>query len=232
MLEQLENQTVGPFRLRVETAGRPRFFDQRHFQLLLVNSNGEASDAPIFRGLYNAGRPSIYVPTWLDGEFVEDVDVQGIPVDLADLAPKIANLIGTLIPAGGRLWFAYEAFLGEGELARETRVALAARVPLLTTPIGFLLYTAGCWVGLRDWDIPEGGREGPRKMQGNKALNSEHARERAEEMVYLLDTFISTTANDSTIARAQERARLVVPSLRSLICHLDWAPKPEELHLP
>ncbi len=219
MLEQLENQTVGEYRIHVETLGRARYFDQRDFALCLIDARGSQSNTPVFCGRFNAGRPSIYVPAWIDGEFMENglgfvVGASAPEESTQVLTTNIARRLGALIPPGGRLWFAYEAFDGEGELMRETRAALNARVPLIATPIGYLLFYAGCWIGLRDWDIPEGGREGPRKLQGNKPLNAEHARQRAREIVPLLEQFIQNTQTE--IERcARMRAEVMLPALRS-----------------
>ncbi len=218
MLEQLENQTVGEYRIHVEIVGRARYFDQRDFALYLIDARGSQSNTPVFRGRFNAGRPSIYVPAWIDGEFVEiTTDDRGQKTEdesASSVTQAIAERLGALIPPGGRLWFAYEAFDGEGELMRETRAALNARVPLIATPIGYLLFCAGCWIGLRDWDIPEGGREGPRKLQGNKPLNAEHARQRAREIVPLLEQFIQN-AQTEIERRARTRAQVMLPALRS-----------------
>ncbi len=177
MLESLNDHPIGDEVLQVKYIGKPRFFDQRDFELYL-------GMRLVFRGRYNAGRPSLYVPTWIDGEFVEETPL-AYPT-----AQAIAQKLGTLIPPGGRFWLAYESFGEEGPLMRETRWALAHPIPLLITPLGFLLFHAGCWCGLRDWHIPEGGCEGPRKLQGNKALNATHAHQCVREIVHELNTFL------------------------------------------
>lgn len=221
MLDSLNDQTIGPYRLHLENLGRTRYFDQRDFTLYLVNPHANNFTVPIFRGRYNLGRPSIYVPGWIDGEFVEVADLATSSEDtrlreMLSLAEEIAKKLGALIPPGGRFWIAYEAFDGEGELARGTRAGLTAGVPLLTTPIGFLLYRADCWLGLRDWLFPEGGREGPRKLQGNKALNAEHARQRASEIVPVLENFLEQPARDDIERRAQQRAEIILPPLKTI----------------
>jgi hypothetical protein len=222
MLDQLDNQIVGEYRLHVEFVGRARYFDQRDFALYLIDARGHALDAPVFRGRYNAGRPSIFVPGWIDGEFVEDpaedrrprteTSVIRLPSSVHE---AIASKLGALVPPGGRFWLAYEAFDAEGVLMRETRAELRERVPLLATPIGYLLFRAGCWSGLRDWDIPEGGREGPRKLQGNKPLNAEYARQRAAEIVPALEEFAGN-AKTGLERRAALRAQKIVPALRAM----------------
>ncbi len=215
MLETLENQIIGEFRLHAKTLGRARYFDQQDFTLYLIDSHGIESNTPVFRGRYNAGRPSIFVPGWIDGEFVENARIGGKAIDLnGRMAKELARKLGELIPPGGRMWFAYEAFDSEGELMRETRAALNTPIPLVATPIGYLLFCADCWVGVRDWDIPEGGREGPRKLQGNKALNREHARQRAAELVSALEEFVHR-ATGKIEERAKERADAMLPALRS-----------------
>ena len=245
MLDSLNDQPVGKYRIRVEYHGTTRFFDQRDFSLYLLDSHADKSTTPIFRGLYNAGRPSTYVPAWIDGEFIEHISLRGKPIDLqssfnrhserseeshkelgetlamapsdaSKLAEEIAQKLGTLIPPGGRFWLAYEAFDGEGEMMRETRAGILAKVPLVTTLIGFLLFRADCWLGMRDWLFPEGGREGPRKLQGNKAVDSAHARERAGENVKELEIFLNQRAGNEIIDRAQARARLVLPAMQRI----------------
>ncbi len=220
MLDSLNDQTIGPYRLHVENFGRTRYFDQRDFTLYLVNPHANNSTIPIFRGRYNPGRPSIYAPGWIDGEFIEDPSLT-LPLaregqEWGTLAEETAKKLGDLIPPGGRFWIAYEAFDGEGELVRATRAGLAAGVPLLTTPIGFLLYRADCWLGLRDWLFPEGGREGPRKLQGNKALNAEHARQRASEIVPALENFLKQPGHDEIERQAQQRAEIILAALGSI----------------
>ncbi len=242
MLDSLNDQPIGSYRLRVEYLGQTRFFDQRDFALYLIDTHSNKSDSPVFRGRYNAGRPSIYVPVWIDGEFVEGETDNGRPTTEGEssvrrlpssvesktdeqssvhrlpspVAETIAQKLGALIPPGGRLWLAYEAFESEGEMMRETRAGLLANVPLVTTPIGFLLYRADCWVGLRDWHFPEGGREGPRKLQGNKAVNIDHAKQRARESVSELEDFLNQSAGNEMLKHAQARAKIVLPPLKAI----------------
>ena len=69
--------------------------------------------------------------------------------------------------------------------------ALGLGIPPVATPLVYLIVQAGCWAGFKDRYIAEGGREGPRKLQGFKALNGEHERRKAveiaEELKSLLD---------------------------------------------
>ncbi len=232
MLDSLNDQPVGSYRLRIENLGQTRFFDQFNFAVYLSDSHTNKSESLIFRGLYNAGRPSIYVPAWIDGEFVESMTEDREPTTgdvivlrpessvnailTMNIAEQVAEKLGTLIPPGGRFWLAYESFDSEGELMSETRAGLLANIPLLTTPIGFLLYRADCWIGLRDWHFPEGGREGPRKLQGNKASSAEHAKQRATEYIVELEKFQNQHADNEMLQRARIRAEIVLTSLKEI----------------
>lgn len=223
MLESLNGQPIGPFRLHVENVGRARFFDQRDFALYLIDSHANKSNSPIFRGRYNAGRPSIHVLSWIDGELVENATINGERIDLTaplsnprSLAEEMTRALGALIPPGGRFWIAYEAFEGEGEIVHETRAGLSESFPLVSTPVGFLLFRADCWLGLRNWHFPEGGREGPMKLQGNKALNEEHARVRAQETVAELENFLRKKSESEIEERAHARARIVLAAVKPI----------------
>ena len=60
----------------------------------------------------------------------------------------------------------------------------------MTSPLGFLLFRVGCR-SFRDWYISEGGREGPRKLQGFKPLNQALARERTEALRRQVEAFLA-----------------------------------------
>jgi hypothetical protein len=220
MLESLNGQAVGRCYLHVEVVGRPRYADQRDFALYLVDPIRGSSPGPVFQGRYNAGRPTSHIPTWIDGEFCDEGEELGKGETLLG---AVARCLGTIIPAGGRLWFAYESLGEEGWLQRETRAALAARVPAEATPIGLLLVQAGCWSGMRDWDFPEGGWEGFRKVQGNKPLDAEHAYHSALALVRALRTFTARPASNEVMRRAQARAALVQHELEQRIVGRDPA---------
>src|SRR5690606_23715418 len=70
-----------------------------------------------------------------------------------------------------------------------TARALAARVPPVATPLGGMMFAAGC-VAFTDWYIAEGGREGPRKLQGFMAVNEQHVQRRSREMYEDLEAFM------------------------------------------
>ena len=62
--------------------------------------------------------------------------------------------------------------------------------PPVTTPLGYRLFQAGVR-SYRDWYIPEGGREGPRKLQGFKPLNEEIAREKTAALLAEVEAVVA-----------------------------------------
>ncbi len=75
-----------------------------------------------------------------------------------------------------------------------TARALVAGVPARATPLGATLAATVCGVALRDWYISEGGREGPRKIQGFRAVDEEHERTREAETLTALHAFLEVAA--------------------------------------
>lgn len=217
-LDVIESEQIGSWRLRVRDVAPPRFANQREFELLLYDEEtGRAS--PIFRGTYNAPVPAIHVPGWIDGEVIEDVQIGDRRLHLWEtgLGRDVVRALGRAIPPGGRMWLAYERFGEEGPLLIETRAGLKAGLPLVTTPLGYLLFCANCWCGLRDWDFPEGGREGPRKLQGNKAWNTQQVQVHARALRAELEAFMRVNVSDPVSARAQRRAQEIANALTALV---------------
>lgn len=94
-----------------------------------------------------------------------------------------------------------------------TARALARGVPPLATPLGAALLAAGCGPGVRDWHISEGGREGPRKLQGFRPLDAAQARGRAESAARELRDFLESlrpAGQDALLRAARRRALLVL----------------------
>lgn len=132
-------------------------------------------------------------------------------VEMIAVSPRIAGSrrelslfrhLGALVPPGGHLMVEYES-PERGETAR----ALGLGVPPSATPLGGLLFRAGCGVAFKDHYYAEGWREGARKLQGFKALNPEHARERAGGMAQALRDFLARKASSEIERKAQRRAR-------------------------
>jgi hypothetical protein len=103
----------------------------------------------------------------------------------------------------------------EKPMWRSTQLGLLAGIPPLATPLGGLLYAAGSGDSFKDWYFPEGGQEGGRKLQGNKAYTPEQAREMAEQRVAELRAYLaSPPRGDAAIeARARRGAEQILGKL-------------------
>jgi hypothetical protein len=111
----------------------------------------------------------------------------------ARLVPFLEPLAAS-IPPGGHLMIEYEKTMWS-----ETQLGLLAGIPPLATPMGGLLYHAGCGDSFKDWYFPEGGQEGGRKLQGNKAFDDRQRVELAARRAGELDRFLAQAPSGSTI---------------------------------
>lgn len=101
---------------------------------------------------------------------------------------------------------------------QDTADSLALGIPPVVTPLGYMLFLIGCGAGFKNWHFAEGGSEGPRKLQGYKALNSEHAKLKAEETIDELTAFLdklSSVASSELERAAQDKALAILTSVSS-----------------
>ncbi len=101
-------------------------------------------------------------------------------------------------------------------LHRETRQGLDRGYPPVVTPLGFLLYSAGCGIGFKDWYFAEGGREGPEKLQGYKPLNSEVAKQKNDFILRELRDFANGLPQDDFAQECKLRAERVISELEQV----------------
>jgi len=187
-------------RLAVEI-GPKNHVGARYFQAFLTAEGLGRTGAPMLRGLYNRG-------PYPGFNWIEVTDYDGTP-ELEDgreleipeaIDLRIVGALGARVPAGGHLMMEYDS-----PARRSTALALAARVPPVATPLGAMMFAAGCGVAFRDWYISEGGREGPRKLQGFRAIDHEHERIRGERMLRELDEFMARSRHLDWTIQAQTR---------------------------
>lgn len=174
-LGALQGLALGPYRL-LALLGPKSNVGSRYFQLFLVDAEGRMSREAVF-GLHNSGPYPGY--NWLDvvryeparplGEGKADLRAQG-------LEEELVRALAGLVPPGGHLMIEYDS-----PSQKESERILTLDYPPATSPLGYLMFRAGCR-SYRDWYISEGGREGPRKLQGYKPLNEEIAKERTEAL--------------------------------------------------
>ena len=187
-------------RLEAET-GPSNSVGARYFQAFLTAEGLGRTATPVLRGLFNRG-------PYPGFNWVEVTDYDGTPAledgreieipEAIDL--RIVEALGALVPPGGHLMLEYDS-----AARRSTALALAARVPPVATPLGAMMFAAGCGVAFRDWYISEGGREGPRKLQGFRPVDHEHERIRGEQMLHELDAFMARSRELDWTTQAQTR---------------------------
>jgi len=171
-IARLDGLPLGDLRL-VALLGPRNAVGSRWFQLLAVDDDGRIADGVFAMGLHGAGPYPAY--NWVElTQFKETIDVGGRSVDLwaSGLEIELFQAVSELVPAGGHIMAEYDS-----PTHRATERILTLRYPQATTPIGYSMFEAGVR-SYRDWYISEGGREGPRKLQGFKPLNDEIAREK------------------------------------------------------
>ncbi|MEI6665270.1 MAG: DUF1122 family protein [Chloroflexota bacterium] len=172
----------------------------QYFRCFLTSDHGRPDDFIVF-GLQHSGPyPGM---CWVDViEYHETLTMPdgralGVP---AGIERAIFQALGTSVPAGGHVMAEYDS---PGR--RVTARALELRVPPAATPLGTVLRMAGLGDYFRDWYFAEGGREGARKLQGFRALNEQHARERGLEMLVELRAFMAGAAELDWGIQAQTR---------------------------
>lgn len=205
-LWKLEGRRFAGGRLRVRPGPTSRF-GARYFSVYLER-DGFTSREPLLIGLYHSGSYPSY--NWIEIARLDDhptFEAEGSspramlrPTDLR----RLMALLGRLIPPGGHLMLEYESPRWSA-----TARALNLGAPPAATELGELLRAAGCDASIRNWDISEGGREGPRKLQGFKPLNEERALAARQSLDRELRAFLlmpKSGARPDPLAYARRRA--------------------------
>lgn len=161
----------------------------QYFRCFLASELGRPADPVVF-GLHSSG--PFPGTCWV--EVIEYRTILGMPdgstVEVPEgIERRIFAELGSLVPPGGHLMAEYDT-PGRATTAR----ALEGRVPPPATPLGATMRAAGVGDAFRDWYIAAGGREGPRKLQGFRAVDEAHARTRGLEMLAELRAFLAGSA--------------------------------------
>jgi len=183
-LGHLQGRSLGIGRL-LALLGPKSSAGARYFQLFLRLPDGRLSH-PFLLGLHASGPFPAY--NWVDVARYDGAASFGVgeDVQLAGAAERrLFRFLGALIPPGGHLMLEYES-----AHARSTERMLSLGVPPVATPLGYLMFLAGC-ASFRDWYISEGGREGPRRLQGFKPLDAPSAAGKAAAMAGELRAFLA-----------------------------------------
>ncbi len=157
-----------------------------YFRAFLVAQGLGRSSEPFLWGLMNRGPfPGfnwVEVTDSTNRVVMESGDEVEIPEGI-DL--EVMRALARLVPTGGHLMVEYDS-----RQRSSTARALRAQVPPVATPVGAMMFAAGCGVAFTDWYISEGGREGSRKLQGFRAIDAAHEERRGREMLAALDAFM------------------------------------------
>jgi hypothetical protein len=201
-------------------ASPARFTEQAHFTLSLVRLPDRLrSAAPVFSGLYSAGRSSQNIAGWIDGDYYDEATFDDVSLSLSqhELDIQLFKALGGLIRNGGSLMVSYSMFSKQSQIHTETKIALDRGYPPIVTAIGSLLFTAGCGFGFKDWYFAEGGREGPEKLQGFKPQDSESAKRKAAYLLGELEMFRPSQIESDQIAKAcMNRSETIIRELKKL----------------
>jgi hypothetical protein len=137
-------------------------------------------------------------------DVVKDPD-GGAPIRIAGTALELRLLrrLARLVPSGGHVMVEYES-----PHRRETFDGLLHGVPPVATPLGLMLFLAGTGDSFKDWYYAEGGMEGPRKLQGNRALNAADRRHKWEALRRELQTYLRRHGALPEAVRARARTVL------------------------
>lgn len=196
-LAALERATIGEDVALAVELGPRNAVGASYFRLYLLAGGGMAggersirSMEPVLTGMHNSGpQPGfnwVEVIAYRDRLYLTAERAVEVP---AGIERRIFERLASLVPPGGHLMVEYDS-----PSRTTTARALAARVPPPATPLGALLVSVGCGASFRDWYISEGGREGPRKLQGFRALDAAHEQQRASERLPVLEAFLDGAA--------------------------------------
>jgi hypothetical protein len=193
-----------------------RFVEQAYFVIHLVRNNESSSD-PVFSGVFSVGRPTQFIAGWVDGDYFDTAtfpDANRLQLSEFSLDVELFKILGGLVPQAGSLMVSYSLFSKESRIHRETKLSLDRGYPPVVTPLGLLLFLAGCGMGFKDWYFAEGGREGPEKLQGYKPISTDVAREKAEQMLHELREFSRRAPGDDLAQQCKSRAEYVMQELQ------------------
>lgn len=216
-LARLQGRSLGAFWLHL-LWGPTSPVGARYFKIFLRKGKEHLSQEPVVLGLAGIGPYPGY--NWIEIlDFQSSLSLEGseerVDLDLREggLGHQLVVILAELIPAGGHMMVEYES-----PQWRDTERSLALGIPPAATPLGYLLFSAGCGMSFKDWHISEGGKEGPRKLQGFKPLMEKDARQKTQKLANGLLAFLSrpTDPNRKDLEEGgRGRAMAVLEALRA-----------------
>jgi hypothetical protein len=209
-LARLHGASLGEYHI-LALLGPKNNVGSRYFQLWLSDGDGLLSEEPLALGLHNSGPFPAF--NWI--ELAQYREVLRVADDVVDLRTTSLELtlfeqLALFVPPGGHIMVEYDS-----PSQRATERILTLGNPPVCSPLGYLMFRIGCR-SYRDWYISEGGREGPRKLQGFMPLNDEVRREKEERLRRELTEFLSRTGTGTADEWAAVARRIASEVLREL----------------
>jgi hypothetical protein len=189
-LAQLHGASLREYRLIV-LLGPKNNVGSRYFQLWIADGAGVLSDDLLALGMHNTGPFPAF--NWIElTQYREALRIGGELLDLptTQLDRALFGLLSRFVPPGGHIMVEYDS-----PTHRATERILTLGFPPVCSPTGYLMFGIGCR-SYRDWYISEGGREGPRKLQGFMPLNDEVRREKETRLREDLSAFLSPSERE------------------------------------
>jgi hypothetical protein len=184
-LARLHGASLGAHRL-VLLLGPKNNVGSRYFQMWVADGDGRLCDDPLALGLHNTGHFPAF--NWIEMTHYREVLRMGdetLDLPATRLDGTLFALLGQFVPPGGHIMVEYDS-----STHRATERILTLGLPPVCSPIGYLMFGIGCR-SYRDWYISEGGREGPRKLQGFMPLSEEIRLEKEAKLREDLEAFLS-----------------------------------------
>jgi hypothetical protein len=184
-LARLHGAALGEYQL-IALLGPKNNVGSRYFQLFVADGDGRLCDDVLALGLHNTGPFPAF--NWIEmTQYREVLRIGDETLDLSAtrLDGTLFALLAQLVPPGGHIMVEYDS-----PTHRATERMLTLGFPPVCSPIGYLMCGISCR-SYRDWYIAEGGREGPRKLQGFMPLNEEIKGEKTSLLRDQLERFLS-----------------------------------------
>ena len=188
-LGRLDGLRLGDYTV-IALLGPKNAVGSRYFRLFLADGQGRLADEALALGLHGAGPFPAF--NWIELTRYDSVlRFNGQTLDLweRDLALPLFQALSPYAPPGGHLMVEYDS-----PSQQATERVLTLRYPPACSPTGYLMFRAGVR-SYRDWYISEGGREGPRKLQGFKPLNEDIAREKTAALRAEVEALLASPRN-------------------------------------
>lgn len=184
----------------------------RAFEVRAVNRDAHEASRPTLEVVFISVTAEGAFP-WIECTYDDELVVAGRATLLSEngIAESLFVELGRHLPPGGHFMITYEGTQG---VHRETISGLKADIPPFVTPLGFLLFKAGC-LTCHDWYWPEGWMEGARKLRGQKPPDETYRRRWSKDQRRELREFIRTApGKKSPMHRAAvERAKRILQEL-------------------